>query len=603
MGIENNGYLDPTQTIINYVIREKGGTFEDLQVHDPNQMLANWRKVRRNAQGTSLACAIAGGLGGFVGVFTMAIPLGVAGISIAILGGYLFKHHGDGAKATQTESDILDRCRTVLTLFLELQRRGADPNVLAGLYDRLIKAAIANRLDVGEPAALKAFFEREIEQSNVVAVLLGKERSMGIASTPQPPQLANTPDTQPIGVNTRLGAVASTAVEVEPDPVDDWCDRSPVDAAPAALVDDPGDNWADSSPVATAAAHPVKYLIGDRLRTSLIVSVSGGGKDMLLSNALREFLSTHPGFKVVVMDCKDDPKETGYYAGLPNVRFHRLRLDGAGDGEVIEWADRCLDEFRRLPEKALLICNEGRSLRSISPRYVKAINSFASSADSFQKYVWEAGDSAHLEDLGISGAARSRLRLIVIGLKGEQQQIRAVLKAQCVDDAARNMRDIEEQLMRSPVGRAWCDGMRWFPMPELENYSGYNRDTRSHIAPTTPKKKTEAETRAALEKSFHGPEIFPDEDGNVPNSGNISGNSGNAENQWEREFPDFEDGGKHFPETEFPLVKAVYLAVKAEMENGKSRTEIVQILLECKGRKYKAGCAWFDALLQKFEPQ
>jgi hypothetical protein len=252
MGIENNGYLDPTQTIINYVIREKGGTFEDLQVHDPNQMLANWRKVRRSAQGTSLACAIAGGLGGFVGVFTMAIPLGVAGISIAILGGYLFKHHGDGAKATQTESDILDRCRTVLTLFLELQRRGADPNVLAGLYDRLIKAAIANRLDVGEPAALKAFFEREIEQSNVVAVLLGKEQGFGIASTqmPAPKQQqqqqlqlgSNTPETQPIGASTRLGAVASTAVAVEDRLIDDWLDGSTV-----AINTQPGQDDGDTT--------------------------------------------------------------------------------------------------------------------------------------------------------------------------------------------------------------------------------------------------------------------------------------------------------------------------------------------------------------------
>jgi len=66
-------------------------------------------------------------------------------------------------------------------------------------------------------------------------------------------------------------------------------------------------------------------------------------------------------------------------------------------------------------------------------------------------------------------------------LKGEEQQISAVLRAQCVDDTARSMSDIKGQLMRSPVGRAWCDGMRWFPMPELENYSGYNRDTRSHI--------------------------------------------------------------------------------------------------------------------------
>jgi len=354
---------------------------------------------------------------------------------------------------------------------------------------------------VGEPAALKAFFEREVEQSNVVAVLLGKERSLGIASTPQPPQLANTPDTQPIGVNTRLGAVASTAVEVEDGPVD-WCDRSPVDAAPAALVEDPGDNWADSSPVATTAAHPVRYLIGDRLRTSLIVSVSGGGKDVLMSNGLRQFLKSYPGFKVLVMDCKYDKKEHGYYADLPGVRVHRLDVSMSSDGEITEWADRCLDEFLNLPEGALLICNEGIRLRAKSKRYIDVVDALVSSADSRQKYVWEAGDSAHLEDLGITGAARSRLRLLIIGLKGEEQQIWAVLKAQCVDGSARNMGDIKGQLMRSPVGRAWCDGMRWFPMPELENYSGYNRDTRSHIGGDVAPQSPVQATKETLERLY-----------------------------------------------------------------------------------------------------
>jgi len=202
------------------------------------------------------------------------------------------------------------------------------------------------------------------------------------------------------------------------------------------------------------------------------------------------------------MDCKDDPKETGYYAGLPNVRFHRLNVAVSSDGEVVEWADRCIEEFLRLPEKALLICNEGTLIREKSKRYVGAIAGLVSSGDSRQKYCWEAGQSAHLLDLCINGAARSRLRLLIVGLKGEEQQISAVLRAQCVDDTARNMSDIKGQLMRSPVGRAWCDGMRWFPMPELENYSGYNRDTRSHIGGDVAPQAPVQATKETLERLY-----------------------------------------------------------------------------------------------------
>jgi len=129
-------------------------------------------------------------------------------------------------------------------------------------------------------------------------------------------------------------------------------------------------------------------------------------------------------------------------------------------------------------------------IRAKAKRYVDAINGLVSSGDSREKYAWEAGQSAHLLDLCINGAARSRLRLLIIGLKGEEQQISAVLRAQCVDDTARSMSDIKGQLMRSPVGRAWCDGMRWFPMPVLENYSGYNRDKRANVEGFTPGSET-----------------------------------------------------------------------------------------------------------------
>ena len=90
---------------------------------------------------------------------------------------------------------------------------------------------------------------------------------------------------------------------------------------------------------------PIDYLIGDRLRTALIIAVSGGGKDFLLSNALRVFLTSHPGYQVVLMDCKDDSKEYGYYFGLPRVTVHRLNVATSSDTEITRWVDTCLDEF------------------------------------------------------------------------------------------------------------------------------------------------------------------------------------------------------------------------------------------------------------------
>lgn len=229
-------------------------------------------------------------------------------------------------------------------------------------------------------------------------------------------------------------------------------------------------------------AHPVEYLIGDRLRTALVVSVSGGGKDYLLSNAVRKFLERYPQFSAIVMDCKDDSKEYGYFADLPRVNVYRLNLSVNSDSTIAAWIDAVIDDFNSRPEKTLLVCNEGTLVREKSKRYIDAIASLVSSGDSRQKYAWEAGQSGHTDDLRINGAARSRFRPMVIAMSGEEMQIEAILRAKWLADSASDVQACRSEVRRSPVGRAWSDGQRWYAMPELENHAGYDRDSRSFVA-------------------------------------------------------------------------------------------------------------------------
>lgn len=258
-------------------------------------------------------------------------------------------------------------------------------------------------------------------------------------------------------------------------------------ARPATVAEDSSISGERQSQVITAeprslpSFNPVDYLLGNRLRTSLIVAVSGGGKDILLSNALRSFLPKYPKFSAIVMDCKDDPKETGYYARLERVTLYRLNLAVSSDSTIAAWTDAILDDFNARPECCLLICNEGTLIREKSKRYADVVKSLVSSGDSRQKYAWEAGQSAHSDDLKTNGAARSRFRPLMIGMLGEEMQIEAVLQAKWFADSARDISAITSEMRRSPVRRAWCDGMRWYPMPALPNYSGYDRDARASV--------------------------------------------------------------------------------------------------------------------------
>ena len=162
-----------------------------------------------------------------------------------------------------------------------------------------------------------------------------------------------------------------------------------------------------------------------------------------------------------------------------------------------------VDEFLTIPEQALLICNEGTLIRAKCKRYIDVVVGLVSSGDSREKYAWKAGQSAHINDLGINGAARSRLRPLIIGLQGEEMQVEAVLAAKFVADTARNLPEVKTQMARSPVKRAWCDGQFWYAMPQLENYAGYDRDSREYLSPVRSAIVPDATNQVAHSRSPH----------------------------------------------------------------------------------------------------
>ena len=156
-----------------------------------------------------------------------------------------------------------------------------------------------------------------------------------------------------------------------------------------------------------------------------------------------------------------------------------------------------------IPEQALLICNEGTLIRAKCKRHIDVVVGLVSSGDSREKYAWKAGQSARIDDLGINGAARYRLRPLIIGLQGEEMQVEAVLAAKFVADTARNLPEVKTQMARSPVKRAWCDGQFWYAMPQLENYAGYDRDSREYLSPAKSAIVPDAANQVTHSKSFN----------------------------------------------------------------------------------------------------
>jgi hypothetical protein len=81
------------------------------------------------------------------------------------------------------------------------------------------------------------------------------------------------------------------------------------------------------------------------------------------------------------------------------------------------------------------------------------------------------------------------------------------------------VKEILEAANQSEVGRAVYLGTsdRWFPLAKLENFSGYDRDSRSFTegAPKVTQREKldrliEAEAKHPIEQFYHSPEIEPE---------------------------------------------------------------------------------------------
>ena len=116
------------------------------------------------------------------------------------------------------------------------------------------------------------------------------------------------------------------------------------------------------------------------------------------------------------------------------------------------------------------------------------INVYVASGDAAGVTFWGIAQNGHNSSLGMDGGAKSQLTPIAIISDKQLSASQALLAAQFVpNDKSLSSEEIKEICSRSPIGRAIFHGgyNEWFPMPELPNYSGYNRDERQAILPNT----------------------------------------------------------------------------------------------------------------------
>ena len=249
--------------------------------------------------------------------------------------------------------------------------------------------------------------------------------------------------------------------------------------------------------------------MAEDLKNSLIIGVPGVGKDYFVSNALDWVKKVHPNCTVFFVDPKDDPKETGYFDGRVDYLF-RLNICECSPTFVYNWVQKCLktyDEFDAGTGIKLLVFNElaatNRTLTNVKGALnwlVSKMIGYSSSGDSRGIKVWGVSQNAHNSGIGFDGGSKSIFTPYVIVSESQLAACEQVLKAQIIpSDKHLKSDELKALCQQSPVKRAIFHGglNEWLPMPELHNFSGYNRDKRSFIEPP---KTNKSQSELLIEK-------------------------------------------------------------------------------------------------------
>jgi hypothetical protein len=130
----------------------------------------------------------------------------------------------------------------------------------------------------------------------------------------------------------------------------------------------------------------------------------------------------------------------------------------------------------------------GKALGTI----LRKLSTAASLGDGRNHHVWGIGQVPNLSALGLNGGEANQLRKVAIAVKTnpthtDQLVLETGFTGIRRDAEYRSL--IDRCIELSPIKRAWYDSgtAKWYAMPVLPNYSGYDRDSRQVVA--IPKSK------------------------------------------------------------------------------------------------------------------
>jgi hypothetical protein len=234
-------------------------------------------------------------------------------------------------------------------------------------------------------------------------------------------------------------------------------------------------------------------LLAKTLKVSLIVGVPAVGKGIFVSNALEALKASRKKVTIFYIDPKYDPKETLYFSGRVDKLF-RKNFFKAEPSEAYKWVKDCLEIFDNFDcgtDQKLLVWDE-LSLTMTTLKLVEGASNwlksklsvYSSSGSSRGIVIWGISQNAHVSGLGLDGGDRSIFCPVFLIDGKNISASEGILRAKMIpSDKKLSSSEIQAICAKSPINRAIYFGEtnKWYPLPKMKNFSGYDRDNRSFL--------------------------------------------------------------------------------------------------------------------------
>ena len=246
------------------------------------------------------------------------------------------------------------------------------------------------------------------------------------------------------------------------------------------------------------AAHIV-----DNIYSYAIIGAPGSGKGFLVSHTVRLLKASMPELSIVLLDPKNDPRESGYWNGVVDYWIRKNFLDMSAS-EKSDWIRNSIAAYQAIEGEKLLIFDEATALFShmktdskLLQEVISFLTGIASSGNSRKNFVFLVGHTPNLGDYGISSGMMSSFRKVYIARNNNLEAIQQL--GNTVFCGGRFGDEVAQKIVGyandSEIGRAVYLGTThsWMPLEKTENYSGYDRDSGSYSNAPIEKEATDVE--------------------------------------------------------------------------------------------------------------